>query len=83
MDNLKNGLKKPVRIDFIKANTITNKAVSNKYGYKKMVRKSDMTPQMLKDREPILEDTVNMMILNERYNIGLSVSEYIYGKQMN
>lgn len=44
MKRLHDSLKKPVRVDFIKANTIANKAVSNKYGYPTMVKKSDMTP---------------------------------------
>lgn len=58
MKKLNESLKTPVRVDFIKANTITNKAVSNKHGYSKMIKKGEMTPQMLKEREPILEDTV-------------------------
>ena len=53
MKKLQEGLKKPARVDFIKANTIANKAVSLKHGYPKMVKKADMAPEMLKDREPI------------------------------
>ncbi|EMG27503.1 prophage antirepressor [Listeria fleischmannii 1991] len=35
MHQLKQGLKEPVRRDFIKANTIANKSVSTKYGHSK------------------------------------------------
>lgn len=78
MKRLHDSLKKPVRVDFIKANTIANKAVSNKYGYPTMVKKSDMTPQMLEEREKILDDTVELMAANDKFHLGLSVSEKIY-----
>lgn len=79
MAQLKNALRNPVRVDFIKANTIANKAVSNKYGYPKMVKKGDMTPDMLVTRQSVLEDTVELMTLKEKYNLDISVSEKIYG----
>ena len=44
MARLHDGLSTPITVDYIKANTIANKAVSNKYGYPKMVKKEDMTP---------------------------------------
>ncbi|MEA4927851.1 MAG: Bro-N domain-containing protein [Candidatus Limiplasma sp.] len=78
MEALCRGLKRPVQVDFIKANTIANKAISNQYGYPKMVKKADMTPQMLADREPVLEDTVQLMTINDRYGLNVSVSEVIY-----
>ena len=78
MKSLSKGLRKPVRVDFIKANTIANKAISNKYGCERMVKKADMTAQMLIDREPILEDAVELMKVNDKYNLGLSVSKEIY-----
>ena len=80
MRHLQQSLKNPVRVDFIKANTIANKAISNRYGYSKMVKKADMTPQMLVEREPILEDTVELMGVNDKYDLGISVSEQIYKK---
>ncbi len=73
----------PVRVDFIKANTIANKAISNRHGYEKMIKKADMSPVMLAERQRILEDTVSLMSLNERYCIGLSVSEQIYKDATN
>ena len=80
MRHLQQSLRNPVRVDFIKANTIANKAISNRYGYPKMVKKADMTPQMLVEREPILEDTVELMEVNDKYDLGISVSEQIYKK---
>lgn len=78
MKRLRDGLKRPVRVNFIKANTVANKAVSTKYGYPKMVKKGEMTPAMLVDREAVLDDTVKLMEVNDRYNLGLSVSKAIY-----
>ena len=79
MRELQSGLRHPVRVDFIKANTIANKAISNKHGLPKMVKKDEMTPEMLKEREPILEDTVDLMKAKERFELnGLSVSKKIY-----
>lgn len=38
-----------------------------------------MTPEMLKEREPILEDTVDLMKAKERFELNdLSVSKKIY-----
>ena len=39
MRHLQQSLRNPVRVDFIKANTIANKAISNRYGYPKMVKR--------------------------------------------
>lgn len=80
MTRLHNGLSAPIDVDYIKANTIANKAVSNKYGYPKMVKKEDMTPQMMKDREPIVDETVDLMITKERYGLDFSVSDAIYNR---
>ncbi|WP_052523814.1 hypothetical protein [Geobacillus kaustophilus] len=70
-------------MDYIKANTIANKAVSTKYGYPKMVKKSDMTPDMLIDRQQILEDTVNLMAVKEKFGLDISVSKNIYNKYIS
>lgn len=78
MATLQKGLEKPVRVDFIKANTIANKAVSLKHGYKKMIKKADMPPEMLRDREPILADTVELMVAKEKFNLNISVGNTIY-----
>lgn len=78
MSALKKSLRQPVRVDFIKANTIANKAISNKHGYPKMVKKADMTPEMLVEREEVLDNTVELMGINDKYQLGISVSEQIY-----
>lgn len=80
MKNLSGGLKKPVRVDFIKCNTIANKAISSKHGHPKMVKKGDMSPEMLTEREAVLEDTVELMKANDKFDLGLSVSTKIYEK---
>lgn len=79
MAKLHKSLSEPVRVDFIKANTIANKAVSNKYGYPKMVKKGEMTPEMLVDRQEILDDTVELMGVKEKFHLDFSVSDQIYG----
>lgn len=78
MRKLNAALRNPVRTDFIKANTIANKAVSLKYGYPKMIKKGDMTPDMLVDREVLLEDTVALMEVNEKFHLDISVRRKIY-----
>lgn len=80
MLKLRDGLKKPVRVDFIKANTITNKAISTKHGHEKMVKKAEMTPEMLLERQPILEETVELMRFRDKYGMDISVSKIIYDK---
>ena len=80
MKKLQEGLRSPARVDFIKANTIANKAVSLKHGYPRMVKKATMTPEMLKDREPILADIVELMSVKDKYGLDVSVSDTIYKK---
>lgn len=81
MSNLSKSLNKPVRRDFIKANMIANKAVSMKNGYPKMVKKNEMSPEMLTQREPILKDTVDLMSMKDKFNLDISVSKSIYANQ--
>lgn len=78
MNQLSQSLAHPVQVNFIKANMVANKAVSTKFGYSKMVKKGEMTPDMLKERENILEDTVSLMALQDKYHLNLSVSQTIY-----
>lgn len=68
------------KVDYIKANTIANKAVANKYGLPKMISKKDMTPAMKRDRPPILNDTVELMNVKNRFGLDISVSQTIYNK---
>lgn len=78
MSKLNKSLKEPKKPDFIKANTIANKAVSNKYGYPKMVKKGDMKPEMLVDGQELLEDTVELMTVKEKFGLNLWVSQEVY-----
>ncbi|VHA78491.1 BRO-N domain-containing protein [Streptococcus pyogenes] len=80
MNRLINGLEQIKQTDLIKANTIANKAVSNKYGLPKMISKSQMTEQMLKDREQLLDDTVELMVIKDKFDLGVSVSNAIYSR---
>ena len=70
--------REPVKVDYIKANTIANKAVCNRHGIPKVVGKAAMSAEMLKERERVLEDVITLMELNERYGAGMSVSAIIY-----
>ncbi|MEB4785101.1 BRO family protein [Paenibacillus jamilae] len=83
MRKLRSNLKQPVRVDFIKANTIANKAVSSLYGHPKMIKKDQMTPDMLVSRQEILEDTVDLMGTKERFGLDIAVSQTIYDKHIH
>lgn len=74
MANLSRSLNKPTRVDFIKANTVTNKLVSDRFGYPKMVKKADMTQAMLVDREPILEDAATLVAAKRNFDLDYHVS---------
>ncbi|PYI57053.1 BRO-N domain-containing protein [Paenibacillus flagellatus] len=76
-------LRQPTRPDFIKANIIADKAVSTKFGHPKMLKKNQMTPEMLVHRQPILDDTVALMGAVDRFGLDLSVSKTIYAKHAN
>jgi prophage antirepressor-like protein len=80
MRRLRNALEAPVRVDFIKANTITNRTVSTMHGSPRMLKKAEMTPAMLVEREKVLADTVDLMSIKDRFGIEVSVSEAIYNK---
>lgn len=79
-DVLKNGIENAETKHYAKAHTIANKAVSNMFGFEKMVSVGEMTPDMLAIREDIYKAVIEVMIANDRYNLGLSVSKTIYEK---
>ncbi|OIJ29064.1 phage repressor protein [Staphylococcus sp. LCT-H4] len=64
----------------MKLNAVANKAVSNNFGITPSIKKAEMTPEMLVARQPILNDTAELMVANEKYGLGLSVSKTIYDK---
>ncbi len=80
MAKLQQSLLEPTTVSFIKANTIANKAVSSRHGHVKSLKKNQMTPEMLIEREPILADTVDLMIAKEKFRLDLSVSKKVYEK---
>lgn len=83
MDTLKNGIEGISQTDYLKAQTISNKAVSNVFGFSKMIKKRDMTRDMLALRQQILDETVEFMVFVKKYNLPLSVGKHIYGKYSN
>jgi len=80
MAKLQQSLLEPTTVSFIKANSIANKAVSSRHGHVKSLKKNQMTPEMLIEREPILADTVDLMIAKEKFRLDLSVSKKVYEK---
>lgn len=82
MDFLHNNLDMPMKKHYCKANSIANKAVSNMFGFPKMVKKGDMTEEMLAERQPILNETVELMAVEDKYKLGISVSENIYKRHV-
>lgn len=80
MQFLHDNLEMPTPKDYMKANTIANKCISTMYGHPKMVKKSDMTPEMLEDREEVLKGTVELMAVRDKYDLDIPVSENIYRK---
>ncbi|MDS3850795.1 BRO-N domain-containing protein [Staphylococcus hominis] len=80
MNKLKEANQTAKRVDYIKANTISNKATSTLYGFKKMIKKGAMTPEMLAIRQTILTDVVDLMAAKNRFALDIKVSETIYSK---
>ena len=83
MAKLQQSLLEPTKVNFIKVNTIANKAVSSRHGYAKMLKKNQMTPEMLIDRAPILNDAVELMMAKEKFQLDLSVSQKVYEKYVH
>jgi prophage antirepressor-like protein len=65
---------------YMKANTIANKAVANKYGLPRAIKKENMTVEMLQDRQPIIEDIAHLMLMKDRFDLDMSISKAIYKK---
>lgn len=68
------------QINYIKANTIANKAVSTAFGYEKMIGKEEMTPDMLEVRQIILDYVVKLTETKNQFNLDIKVSKSIYDK---
>lgn len=82
MNRLNASLSKPVQVDFIKANKITNKAVSNMFGYPESIKKAEMSPEMLVKRQEVLDETVGLMGVKEKFGLDLSVSQAVYTRYL-
>ena len=82
MQFLHDNLEMPNTKDYIKANTIANKCVSNIFGYEKSVKKSDMSAEMLEKREPVLKEVVELMAVKDKYDLDIHVSENIYKRHV-
>lgn len=80
MQVLRGALESDKPINFIKANTIANKAVSTAFGYKKMIGKEEMSPDMLEIRQVILDDVVKLTEAKQQFNLDIKVSKSIYDK---
>jgi len=80
MNKLKEANQTAKRVDYIKANTISDKATSTLYGFNKMIKKGAMTPEMLATRQTILTDVVDLMAAKNRFVLDIKVSETIYSK---
>lgn len=78
MDIIKTGVEKPAPKHYIKASRIANKAIAMKYGYPKAIKKDDMTPQQVAEREEILQETAKLIALQDKYKLDFSVSQAIY-----
>ncbi|MES3712817.1 Bro-N domain-containing protein [Staphylococcus ureilyticus] len=83
MDVLNNGIEDVTSKEYIKANTIADKATSNVFGLNKMVKKAEMNAEMLELRQKILDDVVQLMVSTKKFGLTLSISKTIYNKYLN
>jgi len=83
MDVIKEALNPQDRVPYVKAQSIANKCMANIVGEPKSISKDDLKaryPDMVPLRDEVLTETVELMALNDKYSLGLSVSNVIYGK---
>ena len=68
---------KQEKVNYIKANTIVDKAVSNYFGFPKMIKKIDMNKDMLEVRDNVLNDYLKLFeVLQDNHE----VKEVLYKK---
>ena len=61
---------KQEKVNYIKANTIVDKAVSNYFGFPKMIKKIDMNKDMLEVRENVLNDYLKLFeVLQDNHEV--------------
>ena len=78
MDKMKVSIPNITPHMYMKANTIADKAVSIKFGYPKMIRKKEMTSDMLIERGTILSNITSLMISQSLGVTIESISNVIY-----
>lgn len=70
-------------INYIKANTVVNKCVSDVYGFPKMLSKKDMNSQMLETRSKVLEDYIKLFdILEDNSEVKAALYKKYERKQL-
>jgi phage regulator Rha-like protein len=65
------------KINYIKANTIVNKATSNAFSFPKMLRKEEMNPDILHVREKVMNDYLGLFEIIEDNS---KVKDILYDK---
>ena len=83
MDKMKSSIYNITPRMYMKANTIADKAVSIKFGYPKMIKKSEMTSDMLAERGNILSNITSLMIAQSLGVAINSISNVIYNNIHN
>lgn len=68
------------RATYCKAASITGKEIANRMGLDKRIPKADVPPEFLPEYDSVFSDVTHLMVLNERYGLGLSVSRAIHQK---
>ena len=66
------------RATYCKAASITGKEIANRMGLDKRIPKADVPPEFLPEYDSVFSDVTHLMVLNERYGLGLSVSNAIH-----
>lgn len=69
------------RATYCKAASITGKEIANRMGLDKRIPKADVPPEFLPEYDSVFSDVTHLMVLNERYGLGLSVSNAIHQKR--
>ena len=68
------------RATYCKAASITGKEIATRMGSEKRISKSEVPPEYLPEYDSVFSDVTHLMVLNERYKLGLSVSHAIHQK---
>jgi prophage antirepressor-like protein len=68
------------RATYCKAASITGKEIATRMGLEKRISKSEVPPEFLLEYDSVFSDVTHLMVLNERYGLGLSVSHAIHQK---